>query len=480
MWSVLALVLRAAVWCATAHPRRVGLGVLVGWALLFAVVCLVSQYVTAAPPVEFNPYGLNALVAALVLALTIAAFFLHPRARTTVLAAMVAFSTFVDLARKGTDLAFARLSAGLPWDAIPAWVTDLGMQVPERLLEPSIAVAALALPVIYWIGGMCAILRSFEPPGGSLRRLGKVALLAVALLGTTAIVPHAPTFVGQGFIVAGANLWEWARARSASVDSSEEPDVDVAVESLRAAQPGLLRASLTRLAPQRRGQTDVYTLALAGWADQDVFRKELDGALAVLQRVLPVEGRVLRLVNNPETTAAEPLATRRSFAAAVRALAQVMDRDEDVLLLLVTSHGTEQGAALKLPGGGNPTFLTPQEVKAALDGAGIKNRLVIVSACYSGVFVPPLAGDNSVVLTAADARSTSFGCASERDWTYFGDALFKQSLRPGTDLKQALDRARILIQGWERLDRVPPSNPQGHFGPALVARLDPLIRAMDR
>jgi hypothetical protein len=478
VWSVLALVLRGAFWCATPQPRRVGLGVLVGWSMALVGMRLASQYLAAPPPVEFNPYGVNALIAWLVVVLVIAAFFVQPRARTTVLAAMVAFAILIDLARKGIELGLARFPVASPREAILAQLAALGVHVPEQLLEPVLTAAPLALPVIYWIGGMCAILRSFEP-GAPLRLIGKVGVLTAVLVGATALIPHAPTFVGPGFDVANANLWEWARARNAA-GGAEEPDPDIAAESLRAAQGGLLRGALARIAPQRRGQTDVYALALAGWSDQDVFRKELDGALAALQRVLPIEGHILRLVNNPETVATDPLATRRSFAAAVRALAQVMDRNEDVLLLLVTSHGAEQGVALKLPGGGNPTFLAPQEVKAALDAAGIRNRVVIVSACYSGVFVPPLAGDDSIVLTAADARSASFGCASERDGTYFGDALFKQALRPGTDFKQALDRARILIQGWERLDRIPPSNPQGHFGAALVARLDPLIRAMER
>ena len=98
-----------------------------------------------------------------------------------------------------------------------------------------------------------------------------------------------------------------------------------------------------------------------------------------------------------------------------------------------------------------------------------------MSACYSGTFVPPLANDNTIVLTASDAKSTSFGCAPERDWTYFGDALFRQSMRPGRDFQRAFDNARVLIQGWELMDRARPSNPQAHFGPALVARLAPLF-----
>ena len=92
------------------------------------------------------------------------------------------------------------------------------------------------------------------------------------------------------------------------------------------------------------------------------------------------------------------------------------------------------------------TELTPQQVASALDSEGIKNRVVIVSACFSGIFVPPLQNDNTIVMTASDDKSTSFGCAPERDWTYFGDALFQQSLQPGTDFQQAFDHARVLIQ----------------------------------
>src|SRR5208282_5601931 len=107
---------------------------------------------------------------------------------------------------------------------------------------------------------------------------------------------------------------------------------------------------------------------------------------------------------------------------------------------------------------------------------GIKNRVVIVSACYAGIFVPPLADDSTIVLAAAGPKNTSFGCAPERDWTYFGDALFHQSLQPGTDFMQAFDHARVLISGWELMDHVTPSNPEAHFGPALVEKLKPLFR----
>jgi hypothetical protein len=245
------------------------------------------------------------------------------------------------------------------------------------------------------------------------------------------------------------------------------------------AQQALLTKVVARLAPQRKRTVDLYTIGVAGWADQDVFIKELDGAVGSLGKVLPVTGRVLPLINRRESIYETPLATRSNLAAAVRAVAQIMDPSEDVLILLMTSHGTRGGFGLQLPG--RPFVELPApEVAKMLDDAGIWHRLVIVSACYSGAFVPPLANDNTIVMTAADANSSSFGCAPGRDWTFFGDALFNRSLRPGVDLQSAFNQARLTISEWELMERFPPSNPQAHFGPALVERLAPIIAASAR
>ena len=85
-----------------------------------------------------------------------------------------------------------------------------------------------------------------------------------------------------------------------------------------------------------------------------------------------------------------------------------------------------------------------------------------------------------LVLTASDGERTSFGCSTQRDWTYFGDALFRQSVQPGMDFKKAFDKAKTLIHGWELMDKVPASNPQSHFGSALVARLRPSLESAAR
>ena len=261
----------------------------------------------------------------------------------------------------------------------------------------------------------------------------------------------------------------WAQDKAASpIAKAEIAKYDTAK------QASLLKKQVAALPPQKPGVTDIYVIGVAGWASEDVFRNELAGALGVLGKALPLSGAI-RLMNSPDSAKTLPLASRPNFAAAVRALAGVMDREEDVLLVFMTSHGVPDSFALQLPA--LLVRFTPQEFATILRKAGIKNRVVIVSACFSGIFVKPLATEDTIVLTASDAKSPSFGCANGREWTYFGDALFNHSLKPGTDFQRAYKGAQKLINDWEKRDKLAPSNPQAHFGPALVSKLAPLFAA---
>ncbi len=398
-----------------------------------------------------TPQGVNALVASLAIELAVAALFLPAASRTAALSAMMLLSVPVDLIGGAVTGGLAlKLPVG----------TGAG-------LWRDVAAVALALTV-WWIGAMAAVLRSFAPQP-TFRALGRIAALWLCSLVAAALPIAAAHDADQ--LVSG--VYRHERSPTPSEDQGDPPLEPVRFDR---SQRDLLQAEISQLSPPKKGATNVYAIGIAGWADQDVFIKELDGALAVLGGVLPIRGHTLRLVNHRETLESLPLANQRNFAAAVHAVAGLMDKNEDVLLLLMTSHGEPSGFGLRLPNAVT-SELTPREVAAVLDREGVKNRVVIVSACFSGVFVPALANDDTIVLTAADARSASFGCTAEREWTYFGDAFFHQSLRPGTDLRRAFDNARVLIQGWELMDRVRPSNPQGHFGPALVGRLAPFFAA---
>jgi hypothetical protein len=452
--AVLKVAFRAATWRATPDPRLVGLPSLLLSA--FALIALrVALQIPAGAGGGFNPYGINAAIAWIALEIAVAALLVPPGVRTSALSAMLILTCIAELASMAAKVVVALV----PSLAAAAAVFH----------ERSVPFAIFAVVSLWWIGAMVAVLRSFAPRP-RLFTLGRAAALWAALLAVSAVVPHAPIFVGRDFDIRTANLWESLHARFATAEAASGPP------GFEQTQRSLLQTEIARLAPRKKDATNIYTLGIAGWADQDVFLKELDGALAAISAVLPIRGHWVRLVNHRETLENLPLANQRNFAASVHALSEILDKESDVLLLLMTSHGEPGGFGLRLPSE-VVTQLTPQEVAAVLDREGIKNRVVIVSACYSGTFVPPLANDNTIVLTASDAKSTSFGCAPERDWTYFGDALFRQSMHPGRDFQRAFDNARVLIQGWELMDRARPSNPQAHFGPTLVARLAPLFQA---
>jgi hypothetical protein len=148
-----------------------------------------------------------------------------------------------------------------------------------------------------------------------------------------------------------------------------------------------------------------------------------------------------------------------------------MDPAEDVLFLFLTSHGSEDHQLyVNLP----PLPLRqirPDDLRAALDDAGIRWRVVVVSACYSGGFVPALHDPRTLVITAARADRSSFGCGSESRITWFGHAFLAEALNQDTDFERAFALARTRIAGWEREQGETASEPQIYVGPEIAARL---------
>jgi len=95
-----------------------------------------------------------------------------------------------------------------------------------------------------------------------------------------------------------------------------------------------------------------------------------------------------------------------------------------------------------------------------LNASGARYRVVIISACYSGVFARALAGPRTLVITAAAPDRPSFGCEDGATWTYFGDAFFNQALRSSRNLAEAYCRARDIVTRRERNEGFEPSRPQ--------------------
>ncbi|MFN4102102.1 MAG: C13 family peptidase, partial [Pararhodobacter sp.] len=90
--------------------------------------------------------------------------------------------------------------------------------------------------------------------------------------------------------------------------------------------------------------------------------------------------------------------------------------------------------------------------------------VVIVSACYSGVFVPVLAAPNRMILTAARADRVSFGCTADAQYPYF-DGCVLSSLPGAEDFVHLASQTRRCVAAREKAERLtPPSEPMTRIG----------------
>lgn len=226
----------------------------------------------------------------------------------------------------------------------------------------------------------------------------------------------------------------------------------------------LMGQALNNLQPQRPGREDVYLIVAALWGEP-VFEREATQAEQILREHFRADGRSILLTAGTgfgERT--HPAATPENIAAAIGQVGSLINPSEDLVVIFITTHGASDGAAVMRDATMNGA-LRPGNLRDMLVQAGIFNRIVIVSACFSGLFIAPIADDNTIVLTAAAPDRTSFGCQPQRDWTFFGDALFGRALQGGASLLPAFDRAKTMIEQWEHEQNLsPPSNPQKWVG----------------
>jgi Peptidase C13 family len=238
----------------------------------------------------------------------------------------------------------------------------------------------------------------------------------------------------------------------------------------------LMGDALDGLAQQRPGQLDVYLITASLWGDP-VFEREATQAEAILREHFGAEGRSIVLTAGGQGERRYPAATPDNLSAAIGQVGSIVDPNEDLVVIFITTHGAQDGTAVIRENNRLTAGLRPAHMRDMLSQAGIRNRVVIVSACYSGAFIAPLMDENTIVLTAAAPNRTSFGCQPSRDWTFFGDAYFNHAVRGGASLVPAFDEAKVLIERWEREQNLtPPSNPQRHVG----ARAVEMVRQAER
>lgn len=128
--------------------------------------------------------------------------------------------------------------------------------------------------------------------------------------------------------------------------------------------------------------------------------------------------------------------------------------------LYFTSHGSPRGIVF-----GPNRLMSPHEMARRIDGwCGTRPTVVIVSACFSGVFTDRLAAPNRMIMSAARRDRSSFGCSEDATYPYF-DGCVLESLPTAPHFLALADQTALCVSRREREEGLrPASEPQTVVG----------------
>ncbi len=258
-------------------------------------------------------------------------------------------------------------------------------------------------------------------------------------------------------------------AAGAEPDEAVPEKKPLDVESVYYAQHRLVRAALDRVRSSSDDNAEIYFVGFAPDAAEDVFESEVKHVESLFREKLGAQDRTVLLVNSRNTIDELPLANGPNLNAVLKGMAARMG-PEDLLFLHITSHGSKKHRLSVSFENLGLNDLSAGELGEIVDGAGLPWRVVVVSACFSGGFIKALKSPRAMVITAASARRTSFGCENGREYTYFGAAFYRDSLIDA-DFRAAFDRAVPLVREREKEQDYKHSRPRIWIGKEIAARL---------
>jgi Peptidase C13 family len=229
-------------------------------------------------------------------------------------------------------------------------------------------------------------------------------------------------------------------------------------------QPFLMAQQIQGLSKTYSTKPRIFTVAVGAMGSQSLFSREARFASNRLASRFDATGNIM-LANGRSDLNKIPAATPNNLAAIMRKLSEKIKPESDIVIVYLTSHGGRDAVlSTNLADYTEVRPISAYGLRKALDDAGIKRRIIIVSSCFAGSWIPKLAGPDTIIIAAAAADRTSFGCDDNRHLTYFGEAFLKGPLAKGASLSQAFDAAKKTVAHWEKLDGVTPSLPQSYVG----------------
>jgi hypothetical protein len=426
--------LRRAIGFLTLRPGRVAVGAPSDWAIAgFAagslVLWLVLDRLRYGHDAEFVPYdapGFSWYMLPFLLAAWLASRLTRPRVRFR-------------------NILFLLAVAG---PVIIGAAFLLAHDVPRNLVT-AVAVAFVVYLIVYLEVGLRAL-------AGRRQSAAVAAIIAITLLFVS---------VNSAFYFY-PTLWSDPEPDTTDSESQVEK-----AEDLLITQGPRIETEVSRVAASEAGHPGVYFVGFAGVGRQKVFSDEIKLAARRISDRYDAEHRTVLLLNDRRDVDSHPIATVEGLKLALKDVAGKMDVEQDVLFLSLASHGSEDPSLSVSNIGVSLRDLSGADLADALRASGIKWKVIVISACHAGAFIDALRDDNSIILTAAAADRTSFGCSDDRELTYFGEAFYRDALPQSATLQDAFSRAKADIASREEREHVRASNPQAFFGKAMEAKL---------
>ncbi|MBV8776202.1 MAG: hypothetical protein JO032_03945 [Alphaproteobacteria bacterium] len=222
---------------------------------------------------------------------------------------------------------------------------------------------------------------------------------------------------------------------------------------------GILWGAAASAAPVERWQA----VLVAGDTAQPVF----DNAVKAMALWLTQRGVAAADIHRLSASArsSDPRSESATLDAVLGRIAALRGQPGDGCFVFITSHG---GHNLGVYLSRRDEMLQPAALARALSaGCGTVPTVVIISACYSGLFARgAMPAPNRIILTAARIDRPSFGCAAERTYTVY-DSCLLGGLPHAATWRALFGETKACVRSREQELAALPSYPQASFGAAV-------------
>ena len=400
--------------------------------LLALSLDIAADWLNAAPPTEFNYYGISYLL--------------------SIYLANLASLYTISLIHRQTHLFYQLLI--LEYASYP-----IVFLVSLFILEPLVETVDLTFTAIVVILLLCWSL-------AILYRIINLLLNSKGWLIITSLIFYLTFNFSAYLFLPEQPLWygDMSAADTAYLKA-------INTENTYYRQTPLLQDALYFVPESNPDEVEYYFLGFAPDATQDVFLKESQTVQDLIDQYLNTGDRSLLLTNHVDTYLNHPLANTHNLNTALNDFSRKMG-GEDILLLFLTAHGSKIYELSVNFANMQFNDLPASKLANMLDNSGIGWRIIVVSACYAGGFIDQLKNPRSLIVTAAARDKQSSGCTDESEATWFTDAYFKQALIQTGSFIKAFELASQSIKLREKQAGIEFSNPQIFIGDQIRAKLE--------